>query len=145
MEEKYHNLIEMCKNGIALTQDNVGDDMIFVDRGSFHLIIPKEGNTDEHGDFFINSIKGHYCYSYSDVSIHTYHILDGNGVFIIDDERKNVKKGDTIIIEPKTVYTYICNMLLIEEMEPNFKEEYEHEVGLVDYSKINEKIKGTSK
>ena len=33
MEEKFKDLIEMCKNGIALTNENVGDGMFLVDRG----------------------------------------------------------------------------------------------------------------
>lgn len=133
MEEKYHNLIEMCKNGVVLTQETVGNDMIFVDRGAFQLIIPKEGNTDEHGDFFINSIKGHDCYSYDSVSTLVYHVLDGEGEFIINGKSTLVKPGDVIRVLPNTEFVYFGRMLLILEMTPNFKQENDHCVRMVDY------------
>lgn len=131
MEEKFKYLIEMCKNGIALTNENVGDGMFLVDRGTFQLIIPSD-NTDDHGYFFINSIKGHDSYSYNEGTL-IYHILDGEGKFIIEDDTVLVKKGDIITIEPNKVFTYMGNMLLILEMLPNFNEETDHFVRYVDY------------
>ena len=131
---KYDKLIDMCKNGVLLTQENVGDEMIFVDRKTFQLIIPKEGNTDEYGDFFINSIKGHDCYSYNEGTL-VYHILSGEGKFIIEDDVVMVKSGDVITIDPNKVFTYMGKMLLILEMTPNFNEKTDHFVRYVDYDK----------
>ena len=144
---KYNDLIEECKKG-NITQDKInemGKNMFFADNETFQLMIPNVGNTPEHGEFFINSIKGHYCYSYSDTSTHTYHILEGNGIFIIDGKEMPVKPGDTITIEPPKEYTYIGRMILVEEMEPNFVAEYEHEVRKVDYDSMNIKAEGISK
>ena len=56
-----------------------------------------------------------------------------------------VKPGVIITIEPPTEYTYIGRMFLVEEMEPNFVAEYEHEVRKVDYDSMNIKAEGISK
>ena len=132
MENKFKNLIDMCKEGVAITNENVGEEMILVDRGSFQLVIPSD-NTESHGDFFVYSIDGHDCYSYNSESTHIYHIIDGTGKFIIDDRTIDVKKGDTIVIEPNKVFTYMGNMIITFEMTPNFKEENDHFVKKVDY------------
>ena len=131
--EKFNNLISMCKNGIDLTSENVGKNMFLVDRETFKLVIPND-NTNEHGDFFVQSIKGHDCYSYNSESKHIYHIIDGEGVFIIDNEIIEVHSGDTVTIEPNKVFTYKGNMIITFEMTPNFKEENDHFVCKVDYS-----------
>ena len=135
MEEKFRNLIEMCKNGVTLTNENVGEGMFLVDRGTFQLTIPSD-NKDDHGYFFINSIKGHDSYSYNEGTL-IYHILDGDGKFIIEDNIVLVKKGDVITIEPNKVFTYMGKMLLILEMLPNFNEKTDHFVRYVDYDKEN--------
>lgn len=133
MDDKFKKLVSMCKEGIPLTADNIGDGLFLVDRGTFQLVISKD-NTDSHGDYFVYSIDGHDCYSYNSVSTHTYHIIDGVGEFIIDDEVIAVKTGDSIVVEPNKVFTYKGNMILTFEMTPNFKEENDHFVNLVDYS-----------
>ena len=133
MTNKYNKLLNMCKNGITLTHENIGDSFTLVDRGTFQLIIPSD-NTDEYGDFFINSIKGHDCYSYDSKSTLVYRILDGNGEFIVEDESIFVKAGDVITIKPNTIFAYKGKMLLILEMTPNFKQESDHFVRKVDYN-----------
>ncbi len=132
MEEKFKDLIDMCKNGIALNDENIGSGMFLVDRKTFQLVIPSD-NTDSHGDFFVYSIKGHDCYSYNSVSTHIYHIVDGTGKFIIDDQSVEVNPGDIITIEPNKVFTYEGNMIITFEMTPNFKEENDHFVREVNY------------
>lgn len=136
---KFDKLIKMCQDGIALNENNVGDDMIFINRGSFQLIIPKEGNTDDHGDFFVYSINGHDCYSYNSESTHKYHVINGYGKFIIDNETIEVKPGDVITIEPNKVFTYMGNMILTFEMMPNFKEENDHFVKKIEYDSVGQK------
>ena len=138
MENKFKNLIDMCKEGVAITNENVGEEMILVDRGSFQLVIPSD-NTESHGDFFVYSIDGHDCYSYNSESTHIYHIIDGTGKFIIDDRTIDVKKGDTIVIEPNKVFTYMGNMIITFEMTPNFKEENDHFVNPVNYESIKKR------
>ena len=129
---KFDRLIEMCKNGVALNEENVGKDFIFVDRNTFQLIIPKD-NPDECGEFFVYASKGHDCYSYNSVSTHVYHVIDGTGVFIIDGEEYEVKPEDTILINPNRVFTYKGNMILTFEMYPNYKPENDFPLEPVDY------------
>lgn len=136
MKEKFTKLIDMCRNGITLTSDNVGDGNFLVDRETFKLVIPSD-NTEEHGDFFVYSVLGHDCYSYNSESTHIYHVIDGTGKFIIDDKEILVKPGDNVVIEPNKVFTYKGNMILTFEMTPNFKEENDHFVKKVDYDNIS--------
>lgn len=136
MKEKFTKLIDMCRNGITLTNDNVCDGNFLVDRETFKLVIPSD-NTEEHGDFFVYSVLGHDCYSYNSESTHIYHVIDGTGKFIIDDKEILVKPGDNVVIEPNKVFTYKGNMILTFEMTPNFKEENDHFVKKVDYDNIS--------
>lgn len=136
MKEKFTKLIDMCRDGITLTSDNVGDGNFLVDRETFKLVIPSD-NTEEHGDFFVYSVLGHDCYSYNSESTHIYHVIEGTGKFIIDDKEILVKPGDNVVIEPNKVFTYKGNMILTFEMTPNFKEENDHFVKKVDYDNIS--------
>ena len=133
MKDKFTKLIDMCKNGVELTKDNVGEGMFLVDRGTFQLVIPPN-NTDDHGDFFVYSIKGHDCYSYNSASTHIYHIIDGTGRFIVEDKVIDVKAGDVVTIEPNKIFTYEGNMIITFEMTPNFREENDHFVKKVEYN-----------
>ena len=132
MTNKFGNLIAMCKVGLPITEENVGEGMLLIDRGTFQLVIPSD-NTEEHGDFFVHSIEGHDCYSYNSESTHVYHVLDGTGKFIVDDQEVEVQPGDTITIEPNKVFTYMGEMILTFEMTPNFKDENDHFVKPVNY------------
>lgn len=137
--DKFERLINMCKVKMPITLENVGEGMFLVDRGSFQLIIPSD-NTEEHGDFLINSVQGHDNYSYNTESTHVYHVLDGTGKFIVDDKEVEVQPGDIITIEPNKVFSYEGEMILTLGMTPNFKEENEHILRQVTYEQ-----KGSSK
>lgn len=130
--QKFERLINMCKVKMPITQDNVGEGMFLVDRGSFQLIIPSD-NTDEHGTFLINSIQGHDNFSYNTESTHVYRVLEGTGKFIVDNEEVDVQPGDIITIEPNKVFSYEGEMIMTLGMTPNFKEENEHIVKQVNY------------
>lgn len=138
MNTKFNNIIELCRNGITLTEENVGSEMILVDRGSFQLVIPTN-NTDEHGYFFVNSILGHDCFSYNSVSTHIYHIVEGTGNFMIGEENIPVNPGDTIVIEPNKIFAYEGNMIMTFEMIPNFRAENDHFVQKIEYKKTLKK------
>jgi len=134
MNNKFKNILELCINGIILTEENVGNEMTLVDRECVQLIIPAD-NTNEHGYFFINSILGHDCYSYNSESKHIYHIIEGTGNFIIEKENISVNPGNTIIIEPNKIFAYEGKMIMTLEMIPNFKEENNHFVKKIEYKK----------
>lgn len=129
---KFEELIKRYKKGENFTAENVGEDFILINKDGFDLVIPKD-NQDEHGYFLVNSIQGHDCYSYNSVSTHIYHILEGEGLFIIEEEQIPVKKGDSITIDPGKVFYYSGTMLMMFEMLPNFKPENDHMVKRVSY------------
>lgn len=129
---KFERLIELYNKGETFSNENIGENMILVNRDGFDLIIPKD-NKDEHGYFLVNSTQGHDCYSYNSESTHIYHILDGEGYFIINDQRFEVKAGDSIKIDPNQVFYYCGKMLMSFEMTPNFKDENDHIVKAVTY------------
>ena len=128
----FNNLIAMYKSGQTVTQDNVGVNMILVNKNGFDLIIPTT-NKDDHGYFLVNSMHGHDCYSYNSESTHIYHVLDGEGEFVVDGETVSVNEGDVVTIDPNKVFYYKGKMIMMFEMIPNFKEENNHVVEEVSY------------
>lgn len=131
MRKNLEELVHKYRRGKELTQESVGKN-VFVPREGFNLIIP-EGNKEEHGYFLVDSKQGHDCYSYNTKSKHIYHILDGEGEFIIAGKPKKVLKGDVITIEPGQEFYYSGTMLMMLEMTPNFKEENEKVTQRVSY------------
>ena len=129
---KFEELIKRYKKGEIFTAEDIGEDFIFINKDGFDLVIPKD-NKDEHGYFLVNSIQGHDSYSYNSVSTHIYHVLEGEGTFIVEDKQIPVKKGDSITIDPGKVFYYSGIMLMTFEMLPNFKEENNHIVKSVSY------------
>ena len=129
---KFDKLIEMCKNGVELNQEVVGPDYIFINRGTFQLIIPKD-NPYECGEYFVYASKGHDCFSYNSLSTHVYHVINGTGVFIIDGVEYEAKPEDTFLINPNTVFTYKGNMILTFEMYPSFQEGTDHQLESANY------------
>ena len=120
---KFEKLTKLCELGAELNQELVGNDMIFIDRGTFQLIIPKEGNTPDHGDFFVRSKQGHDCWSKNTASTHVYHIISGKGKFLFSDtnEATEVKPGcEDVVIEPNREFTYVGDMVMSFTMEPNY-------------------------
>ena len=128
----FEKIIKMYKQGQEVSQANLDENMILVNKNGFDLIIPKN-NQDNHGYFLVNSVQGHDCYSYNSESTHIYHVLDGSGEFVVDGETLLVKTGDTITIKPNQVFYYKGKMLMVFEMLPNFKEENNHVVKEVNY------------
>lgn len=132
MSSMFKGIIGMYEKGDPVTQETVGESMILVNKEGFDLIIPKN-NTDDHGIFLVNSIKGHDCYSYNSASTHIYRVLNGEGEFIIDDKNFFVKEGDVVVIEPNRTFYYRGKMLMTMEMMPNFRDENNNVVRAVNY------------
>ena len=140
MKEKFEELIKLCESGQAITKENVGEN-ILADKKGFQLIIPTD-NKKTHGYFLVVSEQGHDCYTHDDVSTHIYHILKGEGEFIVDGERFPVKEGETpVIIPPKKTFYYSGKMLMILEMLPNFEQENSHVDKFVEYEEENEEVR----
>ena len=138
--EKFKDLIELYYKGKKYTQDNVSDKRILVHKEGCNLIIPKD-NKEEHGIYLEESINGHDCYSYNTISKHIYHVIEGEGEFVVDNKIIPVKKGRTIVIEPNQIFYYKGKMLLFLEMLPDFKEENNYIVEHVFYESCKRKGK----
>ena len=105
---------------------------ICVHKNGFDLYIP-QGNTDDIGYFYVNSIKGHDCYATDSGSTHVYTVLSGEGEFIINDVTFPVKAHSVVVIHPNDTFYYKGTMGLLERIIPNFKEENFHVLQTVSY------------
>lgn len=56
-----------------------------------------------------------------------YYIIDGNGIFEINNEKFEVKKDDLIEIPPKNKYSYEGRMNMLEIQSQAFDESEAHE------------------
>lgn len=71
---------------------------------------------------------------YNDVSTHTWFIIEGSGIFVIDDESIKVNEKDIISIPPKKRIHYFGKMRMLLITSPEWKEENEHHVRNIEIS-----------
>ena len=73
----------------------------------------------------INGNRNNFCML--DKSTIFYYIIDGEGIFEINNEKINVKKNDLLEIPPKNKYSYEGNLYMLEIMSQAFDESEVHE------------------
>ena len=56
-----------------------------------------------------------------------YYVIEGNGQFIVNDEKVDVATNDLIEILPQNKYTYQGNLKMLEILSSRFDEEEVHE------------------
>lgn len=95
-------------------------------KNGFSVNLPKVDNKDI-SICFVNTEKGRDNYCLLDTSTMFYYIINGKGVFIINDEECVVELGDLIEIPPKHKYTYTGNLQMLEIQTPAFNEKDVHE------------------
>lgn len=78
--------------------------------------------------------EGHFQEWYSDVSVYHWFIIEGNGVFVIDDEKVGVSAKDLVVVPPGRRIHYFGNMKMVLITTPPFDEKNEHQVRLVEKS-----------
>jgi len=78
--------------------------------------------------------EGHYEEFYSDVSTYTWFIIEGEGTFVLNDEKVEVSAKDIITVPPKTRIHYFGRMKMILITTPAFDAKNEHHVRNVDRS-----------
>lgn len=76
--------------------------------------------------------EGHFQEFYDKESTFMYYICEGEGVFVLNDERVPVKPADLVVIPPKTRIYYFGTMKMVLTVTPAFKEENDVHVRLVD-------------
>lgn len=77
---------------------------------------------------------GHLQEWYSDVSTYQWFIIEGKGVFVINDEHHLAEKGDLVVVPPTNKMHYFGNMKMVLVTTPAYDEKNEHEVRIVDAS-----------
>ena len=131
--DKFKDLIDLYYKKEDYTETNVGKNRILVKRDGCNLIIPND-NKEEHGFYLVESVQGHDCYSYNSISTHIYHIIEGEGDFVIEGHTLHIYKGESIQINPNEVFYYSGAMLMILEMLPDFKDENNFIVKRITYN-----------
>ena len=84
-------------------------------------------NIDNCGVVVINSEDGHHQEFYHKKSTFTYIILEGEGIFFLDDKAVEIKRGDSISIQPNTRIYYKGKLKMVLITTPAWEEEYEVE------------------
>ena len=69
---------------------------------------------------FEDSFKGHDKYTMNKKSESIYYIVEGNGIFKIENEIFKVEKGDIVQIPANTIFVYKGKMKLLLIMNPPF-------------------------
>jgi mannose-6-phosphate isomerase-like protein (cupin superfamily) len=78
--------------------------------------------------------KGHFQEFKDKESTYIYYIYEGNGTFILDDEKIEAKATDIIVIPPKTRIHYFGKMKMVLIVSPAFKPENEEHIRFVEES-----------
>jgi mannose-6-phosphate isomerase-like protein (cupin superfamily) len=76
--------------------------------------------------------KGHTQEFYNEKSTFLYYILEGSGIWIIEDECFEVEKNDVIIIPPGKRFYFKGNVKQICITAPAWEEEHERHVKFID-------------
>ena len=84
----------------------------------------------------ISSEKGHFE-EFKHLSCFIYYVIQGKGVFVLNDEEVEAKKGDVVSIPPNTRIHYFGNMELILIVNPPFKPENETHIRDIDPPETN--------
>lgn len=95
-------------------------------KNGFSVVLPQIDNKDI-SICFVETQNGRDNYCMLDISTMFYYILEGNGIFIINDEKIQVKSNDLIEIPPKHKYTYSGNLKMLEIQTPAFNQNDVHE------------------
>lgn len=102
------------KHGIDLTVYGIG-----VERANVVHVSVEEGHFQEFSD---------------KESYYIYYIYEGNGLFVLDDEKVEAKATDMIVIPPNTRIHYFGKMKMVLTVSPAFNPDNENHVRFVDRS-----------
>ena len=104
---------------------NQSKEMTFSKNG-FSVLLPIIDNTDI-SICFVETEQGRDNYCMCDESTMFYYIINGNGYFIINDEKCPIITGDLIEIPSRHRYSYKGNIKMLEVQTPAFNEKDVHE------------------
>ncbi|MEO6761634.1 MAG: hypothetical protein ABI220_04645 [Candidatus Saccharimonadales bacterium] len=94
-------------------------------------------NTDESsGVAYEQTELGHLQEWYDDVSTYQWFIIEGNGIFVLNDVDNSVQAGDLVVVPPKVRIHYFGKMKMVLVTTPRFDPKNEHQVRLIDPSEV---------
>lgn len=83
---------------------------------------------------------GHFEEFYDTESTYTWFIIDGNGMFVVDDEKMEVTAKDLVVVPPNKRIHYFGKMKMLLCTSPAFNPDNERHVRDVDPSESPYKI-----
>lgn len=92
------------------------------------------GQVNDDIDFKRVSVEEGHFEEFKSTSWFIYYILDGSGVFILNDEHVPVKKGDLVSVPPNTRIYYFGKLEFTLMVSPPWKQENETHIRDVDPS-----------
>lgn len=92
------------------------------------------GPVNKYIDFKRVSVAEGHFEEFKNTSWFIYYILQGNGVFVLNDEQVTVKQGDIVSIPPNTRIHYFGKMEFTLTVTPRWKAENETHVRDIDPS-----------
>lgn len=78
--------------------------------------------------------KGHLEEFYDEKSSYNYYIVEGSGIFVLNDQKVEVEATDLIVIPAKTRIHYFGSMEMVLTVAPAFDEKNEHHVRFIEES-----------
>lgn len=89
-------------------------------------------NVPEANVVHVSVKKGHLEEFYDTKSYYIYYIVEGKGVFVLNDKKVEAGPTDLIVIPPKTRIHYFGTMEMVLTVSPAFDEKNERHVRTVD-------------
>jgi mannose-6-phosphate isomerase-like protein (cupin superfamily) len=81
---------------------------------------------------FEETTRGRHEEFYDTVSTHMWLITEGEGTFVINDERYDVTARDLVIVPPKSRIYYVGTMKMVLVTTPGFEPKNEHHMRNVE-------------
>ena len=89
-------------------------------------------NVPETNVVHVSVEEGHFQEFYDEKSWFIYYIYEGNGTFVLNDEKIEVKATDLVTIPSKTRIHYFGKMKMVLTVFPAFDEKNERHIRFVD-------------
>lgn len=83
---------------------------------------------------YVSVKEGHFQEFKDKVSHFICYIISGQGVFVLNDEKMDVKATDLVVIPPNTRIHYFGTMEMVLTVAPAWKEENEVHIRFIDKS-----------
>jgi len=90
-----------------------------------------EGRTPTASVVRVTVKEGHFQEFYDTKSAYIYLILEGQGIFVLNDEMVQAESGDMIVIPAKTRIHYFGSMKMVLTVSPAFDPNNERHVRFV--------------